>query len=287
MSGTVIAVCIGDPFIPCPSPKDWARNHGGTKSLTLTAPPNASPLAFSHDPIVVTTLHELHIKHPIYLSLKPASAKSRRHWLHDMAVRNKDLETLTLYGPGPASFVPQLITPFRISDYFDLGNTALPNLEITALTLRHFTLSNAELGQLLRFCPRLTRLELQHVVLVNSPALGPLYGLRELVLVRTRPTSWLNRVLSGVNTFVLKGDVDPPTRETHDVVWPVSLDAFERLVLGMPLLFTVIVDRITFAAQDFRHHRVLQHHGVRQVFKNAQVDLSEHFPKALVLPYKY
>ncbi|KAG0012989.1 hypothetical protein BGZ81_001282, partial [Podila clonocystis] len=251
MSDTVIAVCIGDPFIPCPSPQDWARNHRGTKSLTLPAPPNASPLAFSHDPIVVTTFHELHVKHPIYLALKPTSAKSRCHWLHDMAVHNKDLETLTLYGPGPTSFVPQLITPFRISDYFDLGIKALPNLEITALTLRHFTLTDTELGQLLRFCPRLTRLELQHVVLVNSPALGPLYGLRELVLVCTKPTAWLNRVLSGVHTLVLKGDANPPTRETHDMLWPVSLDAFERLVLGMPLLFTVKIDRVTFAVQDF------------------------------------
>ncbi|KAG0362335.1 hypothetical protein BG005_005989 [Podila minutissima] len=280
-------VCIGDPFIPCPSPKYWIRNHSGTKSLTLTAPPNASPLAFSHDPTVTTTLHELHIKHPIYLALKPAGAKSRRHWLHDMAVRNKHLGTLTLYGPGPTGFAPQHITPFQISNYFDLGTKALPQLEITSMTLRHFTLSNAELGQLLKSCPKLTRLELQQVVLVNSPALGPLYGLRELVLVRTRPTAWLNRVLSGVHTLVLKGDVNPPTRGTQDAVWPVSLDKFERLVLGMPLLHAIKVDRITIAVQDLKYRRVLQHHGVRQVFKNAQIDLSEHFPKAVVLPYKY
>ncbi|KAF9314290.1 hypothetical protein BG003_004342 [Podila horticola] len=287
MSNTVCAVCIGDPFIPCPSPKDWARNHRGTRSLTLTAPPNASPLAFGHDPTIVTTLHELHVKHPIYLTLKPASSKSQRHWLHDMAVRNKHLETLTLYGPGPTGFNPQHITPFKISDYFELGSKALPQLEITALTLRHFTLSDAELGQLFRFCPKLTRLELQHVVLVNSPALGPLYGLRELVLVWTKPTAWLNRVLSGVHTLVLKGDVSPPTRETQDAVWPMFLHDFERIVLSMPLLLTVMIDRVTFAAQDLKHHRVLQHHGVVQVFKNAQVDLSEHFPKAVVLPYKY
>ncbi|KAG0090297.1 hypothetical protein BGZ93_003640 [Podila epicladia] len=287
MSNNLRDVCIGDPFIPCPSPKHWIRNHHWTKSLTLTAPPNASPLAFSHDPTVATTLHELHIEHPIYLTLKPAGAKSRRHWLHDIAVRNKHLRTLTLYGPGPTGFAPQHITPFRISDYFDLGTKTLPQLEITSLTLRHFTLSDAELGQLLKSCPKLTRLELQHVVLVNSPALGPLYGLRELVLVRTRPTAWLNCVLSGVHTLVMKGDVRPSNRDTQAAVWTVTLDEFERLVLGMPLLLTVKVDRITIVAQNHRRRRILQHHGVRQVFNNAQVDLSEHFPKAVVLPYTH
>lgn len=287
MSNNVGVVCIGDPFTPCLSPREWVKNHHGTKSLILITPPTANPLAFSHDLTVATTLRELHVKNPVYLALKLAGAKSPRHWLHDIAMNNRSLEKLTLYGPGSTGLEPQQIAPFKISNYFELGGKALPCLQITTLTLRHFVLSDTELGQLFKFCPKLTHLELEHVVLVSDTSRMALYkGLRELVLIRTKPTARLNQVLSGVHTLVLKCDVDLPTKLTKSNFWKLSLEDLDTMVLGMPLLTTIKVDRVAFVEQYPEQASAVTHDGVLQVFKNVHSDLSPHFPRAVILPYK-
>lgn len=287
MSNHLGTVCIGDPFTPCLSPREWVKNHRGTKSLILTAPPTANPLAFSHDLTVVTTLRELHVKNPVYLSLKLAGAKSPLHWLHDIAINNRSLEKLTLYGPGSTGLEPQQIARFKISNYFEFGSQALPSLQTTALTLRHFILSDTELGQLLKFCPKLTHLELEYVVFVSDTSRMALYkGLRELVLVQTKPTARLNHVLSSVHTLVLKCDVDPPTKLTKNNFWKLSIGDFDTMVLGMPLLTTVKVDRVAFVEQYPEHASAMPHDNILQVFKNVHSDLSAHFPRAVILPYK-
>ncbi|KAF8924570.1 hypothetical protein BGZ52_008043, partial [Haplosporangium bisporale] len=81
-------VCLGDPFIPGPSPEEWARNHHRAQSLTLSAPTFTSMTPFKYDINVVKTLRELHVKNPVYLGLR-LGAPSSHHWLHDMATRNR------------------------------------------------------------------------------------------------------------------------------------------------------------------------------------------------------
>ncbi|KAI9242311.1 MAG: hypothetical protein BYD32DRAFT_457138 [Podila humilis] len=190
MFNNVGAVCIGDPFTPCPSPREWLKNHHGTKSLILTTPTTANPLAFSHDLTVATTLRELHVKNPVYLALKLASAKSPRHWLHDIAMNNRSLEKLTL------------------ERYLQNG-----------------------------FVQRASR-------------------------------------------------ADPPTKLTKSNFWKLSLEDLDTMILGMPLLTTVKVDRVAFVEQYPGQASVVPHDGVLQVFKNVHSNLSSHFPRAVILPYK-
>ncbi|KAF9368599.1 hypothetical protein CPB97_004453, partial [Podila verticillata] len=276
-------VCLGDPSIPGPSPDEWARNHHRAQSLTLFAPTFTSMTPFKYDINVVKTLRELHVKHPVYLGLRLGAPPSH-HWLHDMAARNRSLERLTLYGPGAPGVANTMIS-FKISNYF---GAALPHLSIQSLTLRHFHLSDLELHNLLMFCPKLTRLELEHVYLRDETTfLLPHNGLQEVVLVKTTPTKRLIQVMPGVHTLVLKGDVDPPSSakpEYHGTLWRIARDGFDKLVLGMPLLETVKVERVDFRREDLKTQPGALHDNVRYVFKAADIKLHEYFPNAEFQP---
>lgn len=279
------AVCLGDPSIPAPSPVDWARVHGKTTSLTLSAPTSINGTIFKYDLTVAKTLRELHIKHPDYLGLR-LGATSSRHWLHDVAVCNQFLETLTIYGPGALGLAYTQIVPFKISNYFG-HSSALPCLEIQSLTLRHFILSDTELNNLLTFCPKLSRLELEHVSLVSeSHMLLPHNGLAEIVLVKTTPTLRLIQVLAGVRTVVLKGAVDPATSSSRDTHWRISRPLFDRFILGMPLLETVKIDRVDFLMEDVQRRTNTNHPRVKNIFKTADMKLVGYFPNAVVQPYR-
>ncbi|KAG0010461.1 hypothetical protein BGZ81_002761 [Podila clonocystis] len=283
------AVYIGDPSTLGPSPDEWVRNHRQTRSLTLSSPDFATRSTFKSDVAVVRTLRELHVKHPLYLDLKSAD-KSSHHWLHDMAIRNTVLETLTLYGPGAPGVqsLPGLaqaqIVPFKISNYF---GKVLPSMK--SLTLRHFILSDTELDQLLMFCPHLTCLQLEHVNLVTEcpTRLLPYNSLRKVVLLKTTPTRRLIQVLAGVEMLVFKGDIYPPVSALHQntTFWEISRDTFDRLVMGMPLLETVKIDRVDFVPKDRGIPGVVTHSVVTRVCKSATMDLESYFPNASVETY--
>ncbi|KAF9016872.1 hypothetical protein CPC16_002961 [Podila verticillata] len=284
LASDIGAVCLGDPSIPGPSPVDWVWVHHKTTSLTLFAP-TLNGTMFKYDLTVVKTLRELHVKHPDYLGLR-LGATSSRHWLHDVAVSNQLLETLTLYGPEVPGLSQTQIVPFKISNYFG-HSSVLPSLAIQSLTLRHFILSDTELNNLLTFCPKLTRLELEHVSLVSeSHMLLPHNGLAEIVLVKTTPTLRLIQVLAGVRTVVLKGAVDPVTSSSRGTHWRISRPLFDRLILGMPLLETVKIDRVDFLVEDVQRHTGTNHPQVKNVFKTADMKLVGYFPNAGAQPYK-
>ncbi|KAF9370957.1 hypothetical protein CPB97_002337 [Podila verticillata] len=281
------AFCIGDPSIPGPSSNEWAKTHREAKSLTLSASTATTTNITEYNLTVVKTLREIHVKHPLYLGLKLASATTSRHWLHDMAVRNRSLEKLTLHGPGSPEFVYTQIVPFKISNYFGHGSKALLRLSIQSLSLRHFILSDTELDNLLNFCPRLKRLELEHVCFeTESNKLLPHNGLQEIVLTKTEPTLRLLQVLAGVHTFVLKGHVDPPVSLSRmDIRWRISRYLFERYILGMSLLLTVKLDRVDFLLEDLRKDTDAIHDRVVKVFNTEGINIRAYFPKAVIKPY--
>ncbi|KAF9278046.1 hypothetical protein BGZ74_003181 [Mortierella antarctica] len=282
-------VCIGNPSIPGPSPDEWVRNHRQTRSLTLSSPDFATRTTFKDDVTVVSTLHALHVKHPFYLDLKSAD-KPSHHWLHEMAERNPALETLTLYGPGapgvrglPGPAQTQIV-PFKISNFF---GRVLPSMK--SLTLRHFVLSDTELDKLFTFFPLLMRLQLEHVTIVTEcpTKLLPYNSLREIVLLKTTPTRRLIQVLAGVEMLVLKGDINSPVSALHQNTtrWEIRRDIFDRLVLGMPLLETVKIDRVDFVPKDREIPRIVTHCEVTRVCKSAAMDLEDYFPNAVVETY--
>lgn len=93
------------------------------------------------------------------------------------------------------------------------------------LALKNFDLSGAELGKTLRSCPCLTRLELEHVSLSENyvPANdleNHAEGLRELLLVNTKPMAWFCDLLQKVHTLEPRGGANP-TRSmwTTDPTW--------------------------------------------------------------------
>ncbi|KAG0010710.1 hypothetical protein BGZ82_003311, partial [Podila clonocystis] len=143
------------------------------------------------------------------------------------------------------------IVPFKISNYF---NKVLPSKK--SLTLRHFILSDTELDQLLMLCPHLTYLQLEHVNLATEcpTRLLPYNPLRKVVLLKTTPTRRLIQVPAGVEILVFKGDIHPPVSALHQNTtrWEIRRDAFDRLVLGAPLLKTVKIDRVDFVPKDRR-----------------------------------
>ncbi|KAI9235436.1 MAG: hypothetical protein BYD32DRAFT_438332 [Podila humilis] len=252
LASDIGAVCLSDPSIPSPSPVDWVWVHHKTTSLTLFAP-TLNGTMFKYDLTVVKTLRELHVKHPAYLGLR-LGATSSRHW------------------PLPGLSQTQIV-PFKISNYFG-HSSVLPSLAIQSLTLRHFILSDTELNNLLTFCPKLTRLELEHVSLVSeSHMLLPHSGLAEIVLVKTTPTLRLIQVLAGVRTVVLKGAVDPVTSSSRGTHWRISRPLFDSLILGMPLLETVKIDRVDFLVEDVQRHTGTNHPQVKNVFKTADMKL--------------
>lgn len=283
------AVYIGNPSIPGPSPEDWVKNRCQTRSLTLSSPGFATRATFKSDVTAVRTLHELHVKHPFYLDLKP-DAKSSHHWLYEIAVRNPALETLTLYGPGAPGvrgshgLAQARIVPFKISNYF---GKVLPSMK--SLTLRHFILSDIELDQLLTFCPHLTHLQLEHIDLETlcPTKLLPYNSLREVVLLKTTPTRRLIQVLAGVERLVIKGDINPPVSSLHQNTtrWEIRRDTFDRLVLGMPLLETVKIDRVDFVSKDREIPGLVTHSMVTRLCMSAAMNVDGYFPNAEVETY--
>lgn len=268
-----------------PSPDEWARNHRQTRSLTLSSVASTDLKTFDYDITVVTTLHELHVKRPVYLHLK-LDTKSSHHWLNDMAVRNESLEKLTLYGLDTPVLASAHIVPFKISNYFNRAEQDLHFLRIKSLTLRCFSLSDIELHNILTFCPHLTRLDLEHVTFVDTSTwVLPYNSLREIVLLQTTPTPRLIQFLHGAQTLVLKGNVYPPVWNLYGTCWTVSRNDFEELMMGMPQLKTVMIERVDFYEQDRRTPGDVVHPKVRRVFKNADMNIKGYFPRALLKPF--
>lgn len=77
-----------------------------------------------------------------------------------------------------------------------------------------FGLSGAELNNLLKSCPNLTRLELEYVALEEDHGhTGDLMThdkqLWELVLAKTKLMEWFCGIFSGMDTLELKRGLDP------------------------------------------------------------------------------
>ncbi|KAG0336164.1 hypothetical protein BG000_006857 [Podila horticola] len=299
------SITIGDPQSEqpsFPSSLDFLTFSSLVGNLTLSPELNRSTMA-QYNPANLSALRELHVMSHICLATPPpalpgggASSDENDdnydddtpfHWVHKLAVRNRDLRVLSLASHSPFGVAIQRVA-FKISNYFR-KSPDLTNLELTSLKLRYFALSAHQLANLLQFCPKPTRLELEHVDLgCNSPRLQAHAGrLQELVLLQTLPTAWFLQTLGGgVKTLVLKGHIRPATVQpaTQGIRWTIPLAEFNRLMMTMPLLVTLTVDRVGMDIPSNGEKRA--HPKVREVFATEGIEFGNHFVNAKVLPYK-
>ncbi|KAF9308953.1 hypothetical protein BG003_010375 [Podila horticola] len=294
------SITIGDPQSEQPSfptSLDFPTFSSFVGNLTLSPELNRSTME-QYNPVNLSALRELHVMSHICLATLPpalpgSGASSDKnddnydddtplHWLHKLAVRNWNLRVLSLASHSPFGVAIQRAA-FEISNYFR-ESPDLTSLALASLKLHYFALSAHQLANLLQFCPKLTRLELEHVDLgCNSPRLQAHAGrLQELVLLQTLPTAWFLQTLGGgVKTLVLKGHIRPATQ---GIRWTIPRAEFNRLMMTMPLLATLTIDRVGMDIPSNGEERA--HRKVREVFATEGIEFGNHFVNAKVLPYK-
>ncbi|KAG0013291.1 hypothetical protein BGZ82_002185 [Podila clonocystis] len=265
-----------------PDPRDWPAFSGNLGKLIIGTALTLSSMA-QYNPANLSKLQELHVMNHVCLA---THTQSTFHWLHHLAARNPGLQFLSLVSHAPFNVaIPR--AAFKISNY--IRRPALTSLALTSLKLRYFTLSAIELAHLLQFCPELTRLELEHVGLEGgqSPQLKAQAGrLQELVLLQTLPTGWFVQILAGVRALVLKGHIQPAALlpSTQRIKWTLPRAEFNRLMMTMPRLETVTVDRVGMDIPSNGDER--PHPTLRTVYATEGIDFGSHFVNAKVLPYK-
>ncbi|KAG0320871.1 hypothetical protein BG000_003421 [Podila horticola] len=265
---------IGDPARYLPVPADWTTLSRNMRSLTIDTSNLTNTILSDHDRFWIENLRKLNVmKHICLDSPGPrGNAPSNRHWLHDLVAKNRRLKALALVGfSAQAGAFDPVNARFRISDYFNFASPKLTSLKLTMLALKNFDLSGAELGKTLRSCPCLTRLELEHVSLSQNyvPAEdleNHAAGLRELLLVNTKPMAWFCDLLQK---------------------WIPCTD-FDRLLAGLPRLRSVTIGRFEFDPMVPTNLAPIPRHHVSEVVMNEDVmtNFRPFFPKAKVLPCK-
>ncbi|KAG0351366.1 hypothetical protein BG005_009170 [Podila minutissima] len=283
-----------------PGPGDWPAFSSFVGKLTIGTDLTHRTMA-QYNPANLSKLQELHVMNHVCLAtptpnILPGSAPSDNkdntplHWLHHLAARNPGLKVLSLVSHSPFNVAIQAAA-FKISNYF--RRPTLKCLPLTSLKLRYFTLSAAEMANLLQFCPALERLELEHVRLEigHSPQqkarlMTHAGQLQKLVLLQTLPTSWLVQILYGVRHLALKGSVHPATTTvfaTQGIQWTLPRAEFNRLMLMMPQLKTVAIDRVGMDVPSNGDER--PHRTVRTVYTTEGIEFGNHFVNAKELPY--